>query len=172
MLQLHSPVIRTEVASTLVAESPYASLEQFQDRLRDLGRCEGVIWLDDSITVTDLRRIMILPGQWHGILCLLRDTDLVIRRLAYEGKIVSEVSDRLCSWEFALASEADAKKRHAPAAAETCSCLSHAKTLLFSRSTPSAWSVSRQLPRSWTEIDMTYLNFCQLPVISPDFPSN
>ena len=72
-------------------------------------RCEGVIWVDDNITVTD-----ILPGQWHGILSLLRDTDLVIRRLADEGKIVSEVGDRLCSWEYALASEAAAKKRACP----------------------------------------------------------
>ena len=109
MPRLHSPVIRTEVASTLVAEGPSASLEQFRDRLRDLGRCEGVIWVDDSITVTDIR-----PGQWHGILSLLRDTDLVIRRLADEGKIVSEVGDRLCSWEYALASEAAAKKRVCP----------------------------------------------------------
>ena len=80
MQRLHSPVIRTEVASTLVAEGPFASLEQFRDRLRDLGRCEGVIWVDNSITVTDIR-----PGQWHGILSLLTDTDLVIRRLADEG---------------------------------------------------------------------------------------
>ena len=68
-----------------------------------------MIWVDDSITVTDIR-----PGQWHGILSLLRDTDLVIRRLADEGKIVSEVGDRLCSWEYALASEAAAKKRVCP----------------------------------------------------------
>ena len=97
------------MASILVAEGPSASLEQFRDRLRDLGRCEGVIWVDDSITVTDIR-----PGQWHGILSLLRDTDLVIRRLADEGKIVSEVGDRLCSWEYALASEAAAKKLACP----------------------------------------------------------
>ena len=61
--------------------------------------------VDDSITVTD-----ILPGLWPGILSLLRDTELVIRRLANEGKIVSEVGDRPCSWEYALASEAAAKK--------------------------------------------------------------
>ena len=87
------------MASTLVAESPYASLEQFQHLLLDRGRCEGVIWVDNTITVTDIRRI-ILPEQWHGILGLLRDTDLVIKRLANEGKIVSEVSDRLCCWEY------------------------------------------------------------------------
>ena len=69
------------MASTLVSAGPCASLEQFRDRLRDLGRYEGVISLicvDDSVTVTvtDIR-----PGKWHGILSLLRDTDLVIRLL-------------------------------------------------------------------------------------------
>ena len=33
---------------------------------------------------------------------------------ANEGKIVSEVGDRLCSWEYALASEAAAKKLACP----------------------------------------------------------
>ena len=54
------------MASTLVAEGPFASLEQFRDRLRDLGGCEGVIWVEDSIAVMDIR-----PGQWHAILSLL-----------------------------------------------------------------------------------------------------
>ena len=53
----------------------------------------------DSITVTH-----IWSGQRHGsgILSLLRDTALVIRSLADEGMIVSEVGDRLCSWEYAV----------------------------------------------------------------------
>ena len=38
----------------------------------------------------------------------------MIRRLADEGKIVSEVGYRLCSWEYALASEAAAKKLACP----------------------------------------------------------
>ena len=49
---------------------------------------------------------------------MLRDTDLVIRRLANEGgKIISEVGDRLhrlCSWEYVLASLAAAKKLACP----------------------------------------------------------
>ena len=38
----------------------------------------------------------------------------MIARLADEGKIVSEVGDKLCSWEYVLASEAAAKKRACP----------------------------------------------------------
>ena len=71
-----------------------------------------MIRVDDSITVTVIR-----PGQWHGILSLLRDTDMVIRRLADEGKIVSDsvgigLQDLL--WEYVIASEAAAKKRACP----------------------------------------------------------
>ena len=68
-----------------------------------------MICVDDSVTVTD-----VWPGQWHAIFSLLSHTDLVILRLADEGKIVSEVGDRLCSWEYELASEAAAKKRTYP----------------------------------------------------------
>ena len=65
--------------------------------------------MEDSVTVTAIR-----PGQWHALLSLLTDTDLVIRRLADEGTVVSGVGDRLCSWEHLLASEAAAKKRGCP----------------------------------------------------------
>ena len=120
----------TEVASTLVAGGPSASLEQFQvrDRLRALGRCEpdGVICVDDSITVTVIR-----PGRWHGILSLLRDTDLVIRRLADEGNIVSEMGDRICSGNMCSPLKQLPKSGHAPAATEACSCRSHVNTQVF-----------------------------------------
>ena len=53
----------------------------------------------------------------HGIFSVLRDTDLVIRCLLYEGKLAPEIGDRLCSWEYALFSEAAAKKQAWPCCA-------------------------------------------------------
>ena len=41
--------------STLVSGVLSATLEQFRDRFLDLGRSKGVICVQDSITVTDIR---------------------------------------------------------------------------------------------------------------------